>query len=210
MTSSLPYVLAIKALEKLVNEALAYDEGARQRFNALVGKRLYLETSRPQLQIFVRIETDRLFFDVDSRDTPHATIEAPSLELLRQLLTTRQLPLVGGAIAIHGNTALVQEIHDIVLHLDVDWEEPLSHWLGDITAHQIGNGVRGVMQFVRRSARIMFQNSREYLQEELGAVPMRWEVEEFLTEVDDCRADGERLEARLDRLQARLQKLESR
>lgn len=207
--ASLPYVLALKALEKLVNEALRYDAGSRQRLAPLTGKRIYIETTRPPVSVLLRIEADHVFLDVESREHPHATIEAGTFELLRNLLLSRELQIVGGPVRIHGDTALVQELHYIAQELDVDWEEPLAQLVGDVAAHQIGNGIRSVMQFARRTARVMFQNSKEYVQEELGAVPQRWELNEFLSDVDDCRADSERVEARLERLAQRIDRLEA-
>jgi ubiquinone biosynthesis protein UbiJ len=50
-------------------------------------------------------------------------------------------------------------------------------------------------------------NSSEYLQEEQELLPVRWEINEFVQESEDLRADVERLEARLQRLQQRVAKL---
>ena len=44
------------------------------------------------------------------------------------------------------------------------------------------------------------ENIREYLQEESGTLPSRYEVERFTRKVDALRDDVERLEARLNRL----------
>jgi len=46
----------------------------------------------------------------------------------------------------------------------------------------------------------MGDNIREYLQEESGEVPSRYEVERFTRQLEALRDDVARLEARVDRL----------
>ena len=40
-------------------------------------------------------------------------------------------------------------------------------------------------------------------------VPVRWEVDEYLSDNQDLRADADRVEARLDRLKKRVSKLDT-
>ena len=56
---------------------------------------------------------------------------------------------------------------------------------------------------------MFLRNTGEYLQEEKEIVPVRWEVDEYLNDNQDLRADVERVEARLERLKKRVSKLDT-
>ena len=203
---SLPFVLALKTLEGLVNQALRFDPATRLRLQALSGKCIYVETLTPRLSFGIQISKSRIRLLPEMNQHPHATIEASSFELIKQSLK-RDPDLIGSAIKINGNTALVQELHALVRQLDVDWEEPLARLFGDVAASQVGRQVRGLLGFAQKAAKTFFLNTSEYLQEEKQILPVRWEMEEFLSEGQDLRADSERLEARLARLEKRIKTL---
>ena len=93
----------------------------------------------------------------------------------------------------------------MVEKLEIDWEEHLSRLTGDIIAHQIGNTVRGLFRWGERSAEHLGQDAADYLQEETDILPVPWEVEGFIEEVDTLRSDIDRLEARVKRLQRMLE-----
>lgn len=206
---SLPYVLALRAVESLVNQALRFDPATRQRLAALDGKCLYIETEAPRLSFLVQIRPDRIRLSAEAEQRPHATIEAHSVALLK-LALSQQPQLIGGPLRVHGQVQLIEQLHAIAKQLDIDWEEPLGLLLGDIASHQIGQQVRGLFGFARKAAKTFLMNSSEFLQQEQEMLPVRWEIEEFIDESQDLRADLERLEARTQRLQQRIANLAAR
>ena len=204
---SLPFILALRGLEGLINQALRYDPATRQRLAALAGKCLYIETEAPAFSVMVQIRNDRIRLLAESNERPHATIEARSVALLR-LALARELQLIGGPLRVHGQVQLIEQLHGIARQLDIDWEAPLSQLFGDVASHQLGQQVRGLLGFARKAAKTFLMNGAEYLQEEQALLPVRWELDEFTLDSEDLRADVERLEARLQRLQQRAAKLE--
>lgn len=205
--TSLPQVLAIKALERLIQQALALDPSTRDRLARYAGKRIFVETRAPALGILVSLESDGLHLSPETGAHPHATIEAPSFELLK-LALSRDIHFIGGPVKINGDVMLIQELHTIGRQLDIDWETGLSRVLGDTVSYPVSRGLRHLFGFANRVANTFLQNTGEYLSEEKELVPVRWEVEEFLTDNRDLRADLDRVESRLARLQKRLGKLE--
>lgn len=203
---SLPYVLALSTAEALINQALRYDPATRQRLAALDGKCLYIETEAPRLGVMVQIDQGHIGLKAESDRRPHATIEAHSVALLK-LALSQQPQLIGGPLRVHGQVQLVEQLHAIARQLDIDWEAPLALLFGDIASHQLGQQVRGLFGFARKAAQTFLQNSTEYLQEEREMLPVRWEIDEFINESQDLRADVDRLEARLQRLLQRLDRL---
>ncbi len=197
-------VVIFKSVEKLLQLALEQDPSSRMRLEALEGQRVFIEIHQPEFQGLLKIEGGSLRWLAESHEPAHATLEARSLDLLRQFFNS-QPQWVQGPVHLGGDVELIQKLHEIFTHLEIDWEEPLARWFGDPLAHQMGRGIRQLARFTRRSARVMFQNSREYLQEELGAIPMRWELDELTQEIQDLSADTDRVNDRMRRLEELLQ-----
>lgn len=206
--TSLPQVLALKAMESLVRQALALDPATSQRLQAYAGKRLYVETRSPALGLFVWLESDGVHLRTEGDRHPHATIEAPSIELLKMALSN-EAHFIGGPVKVHGDVILVQELHALARDLDIDWEAGLSRLFGNTLSHPVSQGLKGLFGFARRTADVFLRNTGEYLQEEKEIVPVRWEVDEYLNDNQDLRADVERVEARMERLKKRVSKLDT-
>lgn len=206
--TSLPQVLALKTLESLIRQAVALDPATSQRLQAYAGKRLYVETRAPALGLFVWLESDGIHLRTEGDRHPHATIEAPSIDLLKMALSDNA-HFVGGPVKVHGDVLLVQELHALARDLDIDWEAGISRLLGDTFAHPVSQGLRGLLGFAKRTADVFLRNTGEYLREEKEIVPVSWEVDEYLNDNQDLRADVERVEARLERLKKRVSKLDT-
>lgn len=206
MTASLPQVLAIKALEGVIRRALALDPATRERLATHAGKRLFIETRSPALGLQIRFESNGVFLDAEPSKHPHATLEAPSFELLKMAFSS-DAHFIGGPVKIGGDVMLVQELHAIARDLDIDWETGLARILGDTVSYPVSRGLRHLFGFANRVASTFLQNTGEYIREEKELVPVRWEVDEFLSDNRDARADLDRVESRLARLQKRLDKL---
>lgn len=203
---SLPFVLALRGVETLINQALHYDPATQQRLLALSGKAIFIETQSPRLAVMVLIQDSRVRLLAESIQKPHATIEAESTALLK-LALSRELQLVGGPLRVHGQVQLIEQLHAIAKQLDIDWEEPIAELLGDSSAHEIGKHLRGFLGFAKKTAKTFLLNSAEYLREERELIPAQWELDELSTDNQDLRADTERLQARVQRLQQRLERL---
>ena len=108
-----------------------------------------------------------------------------------------------GDIQISGDTELGQQLRDILAAMDIDWEEHLSKFTGDVIAHQAGNAARASQRWAQQSSAALLQDTGEYLQYERELLPDRVQVETFMQQVDVLRDDVERLEARVLRLQQR-------
>jgi ubiquinone biosynthesis accessory factor UbiJ len=101
-------------------------------------------------------------------------------------------------IEISGNAAVAQKFQKILSELDIDWEEQLSHYVGDIMAFRIFQGIHKTRTWVEDSLQSVAYSGREYLQEESRQMPTKPEFEHFKSEVTDLRHSVERLEALLN------------
>ena len=109
-----------------------------------------------------------------------------------------------GDVVITGDVALGQAFRDLLLAVDIDWEENLSRFTGDVLAHQLGNAVRSGQHWARQSRHTLKQDAAEYLQEEGRLLIAGDEMAGYLGAVDTLREDVDRLTARVQRLGKRL------
>lgn len=124
--------------------------------------------------------------------------------LLRSILGRPEDALFDGAIHIEGDTSLGQAFQDLLKQVDFDWEEQVSKLIGDVVAHQLGNGVRGMQRLFQQGSETLARDLSEYLQEEARLLPTRVEIAHFLDQVDTLRLDLDRLEARYQRLRKQI------
>lgn len=203
----LPVALAVAGLEDLVNKALDLDPGSRLRLNALQGKCVRVKVTFPPVDLQILLDLDKVrLTPLESWEESPAdtTVTASSFTLIRQALKINE-PFSIGELQVAGDTALLQELHAIARDLDLDWESALGRLVGDTAAQQIGEGLKGFFGFVRQAAADLFKNSTTYLRESGQWFPPRWQVEDFIEEVQDLRTDIERFEARMAAVKARLE-----
>jgi len=101
-------------------------------------------------------------------------------------------------IEIVGNPKVAQQFQKILSELDIDWEEQLSKFTGDVLAFRIGQGIRKTRQHVKQTMQSLTLSGREYLQEESHQMPTLPEFTKFHQGVTDTRHDVDRLAARID------------
>ncbi len=130
-------------------------------------------------------------------------INGGPFSLLRALLGDSEALARARQIELQGDAELAQQFSTLASMASPDIEELLSRAVGDVAAHQAGEASRGLAQWVTRARVSIDRSLSEFLQEERRDLPTRFEVEEFLVDVDELSSDVERAAARLKRLQAR-------
>jgi|TARA_B110000971_G_scaffold72239_1_gene74140 ubiquinone biosynthesis protein UbiJ len=103
-------------------------------------------------------------------------------------------------VSIQGDARVAQKMQKILTELDIDWEEALSKYTGDVMAYQIHKQVLGASEWLRNSARSLLQNTSEYIREEQLLSPTQVEFERFQKQTTILKQDVERSEARLRHL----------
>jgi ubiquinone biosynthesis protein UbiJ len=99
-----------------------------------------------------------------------------------------------------GDMELAHEISYLARHLSWDYEEDLSKVVGDVAAHRLAAGARGLARWSREAGKRTAQGAAEYWTEESPLIASRIKVEDFVREVSELRDAVERLEKRVDRL----------
>ena len=198
--------LALASLEKTVNTLLALDPVARQRLARHHGKVIGIHLRGPEITLyFIPDQSGSLQLQGSIEGEPDALLSGSPLDLLRSGDREKgSAQLFAGRVTISGDTGLAHDFGATLAGLDIDWEEQLSKFTGDLIAHQVGEAVRQLRQYAEESGERLAGDLGEYLTEEARLLPHPNEVEEFVSEIDRLRDDTERLEVRVKRLERKL------
>ena len=134
-------------------------------------------------------------------EEPDVLITGPLPALLRLSRTGDADFIRSGAVELTGDVEAAENFQKLLAFARPDFEEELSHIVGDVAAHGIGNTLRTVAEWGRTARATIGQNIAEYLQEESRMLPGRYEADSFRRQVETLRDDVARFEARLRRLE---------
>jgi ubiquinone biosynthesis protein UbiJ len=188
-------------IETVFNAYLDLDPETAAKLGGMSGKVIGIEITDIDITLFLSPVQDRLRVLPKYEGEPEAVVVGSSRALVRSGLSGESGSfLTQGSVRIRGDMELGKQFFDVLTSLEVDWEEQLSRYVGDISAHQIGSIFRALWAWTQQTHTSVRQNLSEYLQEEARIVPTRVEVESFLDDVDTFRSDVDRLRAKVDRL----------
>lgn len=195
---------ALATLEQALNAALALDPHTATRLQRLDGKVIALAIEGTGITLYLQ-PLDGALRLMGAWDGPiDTTLRGAPFSLLRMGSGRTGEGLFRGGVEIEGDVELGQQIQRVFEKIDIDWEEHLARLCGDVIAHQLGNVVRDLRDWMARSSDHLQQDVADYLQEERELLPVDWEVEAFYEQVDTLRSDVDRLEARLKRLEKKV------
>jgi len=193
---------ALSGLEFTLNQYLRLDPDTLGRLAPLAGKVIAIEITGLDAVLHLLPGGDGIQVRGDYPEPPHTTLRGTPLGLFRLgIAADSSDALFQHDVEISGDAGLGQEFKAILERIDIDWEEELSHLVGDVAAHQAGRLARDVGAWGKRSVRTLELDIGEYLHEEARLLPQRDEIETFAAKVDELRSDVDRAEQRVQRLQ---------
>ncbi len=194
----------LTALETAINAYLRLDPETLERLGRLQDKVIAIELKGLDITFYALPGRYGLRLQPHWEDEVDTTISGTPLAFSRLGLGDSSQALFSGDVTIKGDVETGQRFKRILDEMDIDWEEQLSRFTGDVIAHRTGDLIRDGLRWGRRVVESLRQDVSEYLQEESRILPSRAEATAFMDEVDRLRDDVERLEARVKRLQRRL------
>lgn len=202
--------LMTSGIELAMNQLLKLDENSQQRLKKLSGKSLQVtikELPWPLLFSFSEQIDVRAVMPSDKDIEPTTGTVDCLIELnletlpklrdssqLTQLIQQKQLNLIGDIYVAQTFSALLKE-------LDIDWEEQLSGYTGDIVAHQTFASMRTLFDKAKTQIEQGAIELGERLTQSDSIAVKPSEMFEFSKNVSDLRSDTERLSARLSILE---------
>jgi ubiquinone biosynthesis protein UbiJ len=202
------HTAALAALEAAINRALALDPASRKRLAELADCVFRIECTAPRLNLYLIPQAQGVRLA--------GVWEGPVTTSVRGLasdfteLATASDPaatLINGKLELHGDSAPLIRLQQILGGLDLDWEAPLVDTLGDVAGHQLAQGLRALFGWGRQAGRSLTRQIDEFIHEEARLTPPRLELEDFYHDVQDLVMQVDRLASRTARLRRRLDAL---
>ena len=199
--------LPLALVEALINKGAGLDPEFLTDLSSLTGTVIAVDISGTGLSFLIVLDEDRVRilspqdYDNTTGLTPHVNISGPPFSLLRRLsqLSTGDVP-VGDETRISGDVAVLQQLRNLFVRLEIDWEEHLSRYVGDIAAHQMARGAGSFWRWSRNVGETLVQDSVEYLVHEAHMLTTQRDTSGFADAVDNLREDTDRMELRVARL----------
>jgi len=199
--------MIIDFLERAGNRLLELDPDTSDKMSRLRGKVFKLELLVVGRTLYFIPADDGVQVRGEWTGPVDITLKGSPLAFAQYGLRKKGLEnkaFIDKKVSIEGDVELAQDFQKLIRELDIDLEELLSHFVGDVAAHQIGRGARMFRNRIREAAQSLRLDIKEYLVEEIRVLAPDWRVTGYIERVDTLRADVERMEQRVDRLIAQI------
>jgi len=197
-----PLETLLRPVTNVLNRNIQETTPARELCRKLDGKTIAVRVRDTALAMYFEIQDEAITLASDSESEPDVVITGSLITLALMAGTIGETAVRDGSLDLTGDAYTAQSFQELLAYAKPDIEEELSAIVGDAASHRLGELARGLGSWSRDARETMQANIREYLQEESGNLPSRYEVERFAQRVDSLRDDVARLEARLDRIVA--------
>jgi ubiquinone biosynthesis protein UbiJ len=194
-----------ETLETSINLVLKQDPQTLEKFAALQGKTLAFEFSDLDLTLYLFPHNEGVQVQYIYDDQPDTTLQGSSLAFINMSLGEASDSFFKGEVRIKGDIELGQKFKRILDQLDLDWEEWLAQYTGDLIAFKAGSLIRGLNAWGKQAFKTIQLDAKEYLLDEGEESPRSEEIEDFASQISELRDQTARLEARILRLQKQLQ-----
>lgn len=195
--------IPLQGLEFAINKYLRMDPDTLNRLATLNGKiiRIELRDWLTSIDFVVEQQAVRLF--AQYHESPTTIIKGSLFGLIKVARARgKSASLFNENVEIIGDTDTAQTFQEILNKIDIDWEEHLSHFIGDGLAHKLVFYVKKSKERCKELTSRLCHQFKEYIHEEARCFPSLHEIDTFYQSVGQLRDDVDRIEARLDRLDA--------
>jgi ubiquinone biosynthesis protein UbiJ len=201
--------LMTSGIELAMNQLLKLDEDSQDRLKKLSGKSLQvtikelpwplLFTFSEQIDVRAVLSSD---IETSASESADCMIEL-NLETLPKLRDSSQLTqlIQEKQLSLIGDIYVAQTFSSLLKELDIDWEEQLSGYTGDVIAHQTFTSMRSVFDTAKTQIERGAIELGERLTQSDSIAVKPSEMSEFSKGVNDLRSAAERLSARITLLE---------
>lgn len=192
-------------LETVLNQYLALDDKVSLLLTDLTGKVIAVNILPFNQTIYFCPSTDRIQILEKHISKVDSSISG-TLSALGLISTnsTSTHSIFNGEVSIEGDTQVAHNFQRLFEKLDINLEEKLSQFTGDIVAHKIAGLFRSGQIWSEETIETFKLNSKEFLQEEIRHLPAESEAEIFYQQVTEIHSEVTHLATKIASLEERL------
>ena len=190
----LPQLFA-QAFSQAAKALINLDNDSRDSLNKLAGKVVCIQLKGVDLRLYLFIHADEIEVLSDFDGDVDTTISGTPADLVS--MGGNNKALFRGEVNITGDVETGKAFSRFLNKIDIDWEEHLSYFVGDMVAYQVGRVFRELRAGLSSTVKSATQNAGEFISEESGVGTSQSEVSGFVNDIDRFREDVDRLSARV-------------
>jgi len=190
--------LLLLPIESAINQALKNDSCALQKIASIQNQVIQINCTDYPLTFFIFPHTSGLQLETRYQGNVNAVIQGTLhhfLQLLFRGANMRTLFLY--PVTIQGDMHPVEILRDAFKNLNVDLEEKLSQWIGDVATHRLASCFQAIKKSSKKSLKTLKKNAQEFIYFETKSFPVKKQIEKFYTDIAILRNDVERMEIHL-------------
>ncbi|OGT41815.1 MAG: hypothetical protein A3F13_07730 [Gammaproteobacteria bacterium RIFCSPHIGHO2_12_FULL_40_19] len=190
--------LLLPTLEIIINRALKCDPDALTKIASLKNQVIEVNCEDWNMIFYIIPDSQGLQFHKKYSGEVNTTIRGTLNHFLHIFVkgadtkTLFQYP-----IDINGNTHNVEVLRDAFKNIDIDWEERLSHYLGDAIAHKVCFHFKKAKKMLEKSAENVVDQTKEFIHFEARNLVSNKQAEKLYADIATLRDDVDRIEARI-------------
>ncbi len=191
----------LKSINEAMNKSLSYDFISVKKLDSFDKKVIKVELLSTPFEFYILINDRKITLDKSYAGDVDTTIKGTPISLFAM---SADEPISGiKNVEIFGDANTGQFFAKWMKNIKPDWEEAWCDLLGDGMGVRASNIAKGLLGFGLRFKNSMIDNTSEYLVEESRDLIAPSEMEDFLDDVDDLKADTARLEQQINLLKQR-------
>lgn len=188
----------LSSIAKSTNRYLRLDPQSTHRLEKLKGQCISVELLPFHYQFQCVFSEAGLQLQSEERVESAAKITGTPLQIVSVALAKQNRHrFFADDLTISGDAALAQEVIELFDELHIDWEEQLSHFIGDVPAYHAGRLAQKMRRWLEKSEKAFEQDITEYVHEEAQWAPPKEALADFYNDIDTLRMDVDRIEARI-------------
>jgi len=158
----------LKPLEHMLNKYIQLDPSMSGQLEPFDGKVLAIQCRDPSLAVYLMFKESKICLLAEYSGEADTTISGTALSLMKLGIykDTDVFSLFTEEIDISGDTTLAESVKHLFDVMEIDWEEHISYYTGDVLAHSFGNAARDFCHWIKATKDTAEQNIGEYLQQQ--------------------------------------------
>lgn len=180
-----------------INKILHLDPSSKKRLQILQDKVVTIEIKPVFLKFQCHFSASGMFLQLGAAEDADAVIVGTAIPLMTMMFSKNRQQFFKEDVSIQGDVELAQQVIALFDQLSIDWEEQLSHVVGDVPAYHIQQTVTAVIDKMQTMNLRFTEDVRDYMQEEVTWLPSRLAINDLFSDIDECTMATERLTARV-------------